>query len=119
MKQYEIETWCFKHKGVEGELKPEWNAYLYKVGGKMFALVGADQTGRNIISLKLEPSYGEALRTEYADIVAGYYLNKMHWNSVYLDGSVSESLLQELIAQSYQNVLHSLTKKAQQEILSN
>ena len=73
---------------------------------------------KDIISLKLEPTYGQFLRKEYKDIVPGYYLNKEHWNSIDLNGDVEDTLLKELIDQSYLLILKSLTKAKQKEILS-
>jgi len=90
---------------------------LYKVGGKMFAMQGHDKEKRSIISLKLDPPFGEFLRSQYDDIRPGYYLNKMHWNSVDLNGDIDDDLLKNMLDQSYELVLHSLTKKCQEEIL--
>lgn len=57
------------------------------------------------------------MRSEYRDIVPGYYMNKTHWNSVYLDGTVPEDILKEMINQSYNLIFNSLSKKKQKEIL--
>jgi len=119
MKYAWIEDYCLFKKGVEKEYKAEWEALLYKVGGKMFVMQGQDNEGRSIITVKLEPPYGEFLRNEYDDIRPGYYMNKLHWNSVDLNGSVSDDLLKTMLDQSYELVLHSLTKKAQNEIQSS
>ena len=69
------------------------------------------------ITLKLEPAEGEFLRTQYEDIVPGYYMNKMHWNSVKPDGNVPDDLLKDLLDKSYELVLHGFSKKKQKEIL--
>lgn len=71
--------------------------------------------GKAIITLKIEPSYGAALRQDHKDIIPGYYMNKLHWNSVFLDGAVPDELLKEMIDESYQILLHSLPKKLQKE----
>lgn len=70
------------------------------------------------ITLKLEPEEGDFLRKQYEDIVPGYYMNKVHWNSVNPDGEVPDDLLKDLLDKSYQLVLGGLSKKKQQEILA-
>jgi predicted DNA-binding protein (MmcQ/YjbR family) len=82
----------------------------------MFALQGADNTGRAIVTLKLLPEDGNALRTQHKDIIPGYYMNKEHWNSVYLDGSVPDNVVRKMVDNSHALIFASLTKKAQKEI---
>ena len=84
----------------------------------MFALVGNDKTGNAIISVKHDPDCGEELRGKYKDIIPGYYLNKAHWSSVYLNGNVPEAVLKQLLDGSYELIFKSLSKKIQDEILS-
>lgn len=115
MKYDWLESHCLSKTGAQKEFKPEWDALLYRVGGKMFAMQGGDKEGKAIITLKLEPLFGELLRKQYKDITAGYYMNKTHWNSVYLDGDVPDALLKEMIDKSYGLVAASLSKKAQSE----
>ena len=62
-------------------------AAVFKVGGKMFALVDIG-AGQGSVSLKCDPGYAVALREQYPAVTAGYHLNKRHWNTVDLDGSV-------------------------------
>ena len=69
------------------------------------------------ITLKLEPEEGEFLRVQYEDIIPGYYMNKMHWNSVKPDGQVPDELLKDLLEKSYRLVLGGLSKKKQRELL--
>ena len=69
------------------------------------------------ITLKLEPAQGEALRAQYEDIVPGYYMNKMHWNSIKPDGAVPDDLLKDMLDRSYELVLGGFSKKRQREIL--
>ncbi len=114
-----IEEFCLSRKGAVKEYKLEWGALLYLVGGKMFVMQGQDNEGRSIITVKLEPPFGELLRSQFKDIRPGYYMNKLHWSSVDLNGSVPDELLKEMLDQSYSLVLRSLTKKMQREILSD
>ena len=92
-------------------------ALVYKVMGKMFALV-AWQTEPLSISLKCDPDFALVLRAQYPAITAGYHLNKKHWNSVKLDDSVPEELLTDMIDDSYDLVVKGL-KKADREKLTS
>jgi len=109
--------YCLSHAGATTDYKPEWEATRYLVGGKMFAMCGGDKEGKPILTLKLEPAFGHLLRQQYAHIVAGYYMNKEHWNSLYLEGNVPDEVVRTMIAQSHGLVLESLSKKLQKEIL--
>jgi predicted DNA-binding protein (MmcQ/YjbR family) len=83
-------------------------AAVFKVGGKMFAIVGLD--GPGMISLKCDPGYATALREQYPAVTPGYHLNKRHWNTVNLDGTVPDEMLDEWIQDSYDLVLASLPR---------
>ena len=71
---------------------------------------------RDILTLKLDPMDGDFLRSQYEDIIPGHYMNKVHWNSIYLDGCVPEEMMKEMIEKSYHIVFDSLSKKKQKEI---
>lgn len=111
-----IESFCLSLKGSEMDYKPEWQATRYMIRGKMFAMVGSDKEGRQIISLKLAPENGLVLRAQYDSVRPGYYMNKIHWNSIDLAGSVPEDTLKEMITESHELIFKSLTKKLQSEI---
>lgn len=112
---------CLLEKpGVAKDLKAEWNWIRYMIGGKMFAAVCLDSSGKPYyITLKLEPLEGDLLRQQYEDIIPGYYCNKVHWNSIKSDGAMPDELLKELLDKSYQLVLGGFSKKKQREILSS
>ena len=111
-----IDDMALRQKGAEKDFKAEWGAYRYLIKGKMFGMLGHHKDGRPILSLKLLPADGQLLRQQYIDIIPGYYMNKEHWNSVYLDGKVPQEVVEKMIVESYRLLLRSLTKKAQQEI---
>jgi predicted DNA-binding protein (MmcQ/YjbR family) len=83
---------------------------VYKVAGKMFALLphSADPPQ---VSLKCDPEWSEVLRKAYDAVRPGYHLNKKHWNTITLDGSISDEELGELIEHSYQLVVESLPRR--------
>lgn len=97
-----------------------WNWQRYMIGGKMFAAVClGEDNAPYYITMKLEPTEGEALRRAYpGDVIPGYYCNKIHWNSVCPDGAVPEELLRHMLDEAYRLILQSFSRKKQAEILS-
>lgn len=114
-----LEDYLIGKPHARKEYKPEYNADRYLVAGKLFAMVGQNSEAQPILTLKLAPPTGEFLRKQYADIVPGYYMNKVHWNSLNLLGKVPPDLLREMVDESYQIVFSSLPKKVQQELCSH
>ena len=113
-----IDEYLLDKAGVTKDLQKDWNWIRYQIGGKMFAAICLNETNSPYyITLKLEPEEGDFLRTQYEDIIPGYYMNKTHWNSVKTDGAVPDDLLKDLLDKSYQLVLGGLSKKKQREIL--
>ena len=88
---------------------------VYKVAGRMFALVPLDDEPPSI-SLKCDPDLAESLRDRYAGITPGYHLNKRHWNTVALDGSVPADEVGELIDHSYDLVVAQLTRAQRNQL---
>lgn len=118
MKYAWIDEYLMSKKGVTKDHQEEWNWIRYHIGEKMFAAICMDDDDKPVyITLKLEPLQGEALRKEYDDIIPGYYMNKIHWNSVKADGEVPGEVLENMLDSAYQVVFSSLTKKKQKEIL--
>jgi len=101
------------HKTVEDYILSMPNARLdypfgkdvavYKVGDKMFALISEGKTPVNL-SLKCDPLLAVHLREKYETVMAGYHLNKKHWNTLVLSGQLSWEEVQDLIRHSYQLV---------------
>jgi predicted DNA-binding protein (MmcQ/YjbR family) len=111
-----LDTYCLSKKGAIKDFKMEWDATRYLIGGKMFAMQGGDKEGKAVITLKCEPLFGRMLREQYSDIIPGYYMNKEHWNSVYLDGDTPDEVMQQMVDMSYELVLGGLSKKKVKEI---
>lgn len=87
---------------------------VFKVGGKLFALTDPqDHPPR--VNLKCNPGRAEELREEYEGIVPGYHMNKKHWNTVILDGSLPPALVRDLVQHSYDLVLASLPAAKRRE----
>ncbi|MBP1083952.1 MmcQ/YjbR family DNA-binding protein [Bacillus capparidis] len=111
-----LEAYCLKLPGAVHDYQADWKADRFQVGEKMFAMIGGHPTGKPILSLKCNPEYAEELRESYEGIMPGYYLNKTHWNSIYIDSDLPEELWEKLIIHSYTLVFQKLTKKVQKEI---
>ena len=119
MKYSWIDAELLQKPGVTKDLQAEWNWIRYHIGGKMFAAVCLDDaTGKPVyITCKLDPAEGDFLRRQYEDIIPGYYMNKVHWNSVKAEGNLPDALLREMLEKSYRLVLGGFSKKKQRELL--
>ena len=83
---------------------------VYKVAGRMFALVGAASPYR--LNVKVEPEDGAALRREWPTLLPGWHMDHRHWLTAYLDdGTVPDGLLDELVVDSYRLVLERLPRR--------
>ncbi|SFM16270.1 MmcQ/YjbR family DNA-binding protein [Pelosinus propionicus] len=87
---------------------------VFKVASKMFALL-SHRNGQDNLALKCDPEYSEVLRQHYPSITPGYHLNKRHWNTILLDGSVPEREIRGLIDHSYELVYQSLPRRKRAE----
>jgi predicted DNA-binding protein (MmcQ/YjbR family) len=88
---------------------------VVKAGGKMFALVSEDSTPLQV-SLKCEPAHAQFLRDSFPAVQPGYHLNKQHWNTVTLDGSIPEEGIRAMIDESYRLVAKGLSKAARRQL---
>lgn len=113
-----LDAYLIEKPGVTKDLQADWNWIRYHVGGKMFAAICLnDEDVPVYVTLKLEPLAGEFWRGQYEDVIPGYYMNKVHWNSINPDGQVPDEILKDMLDQSYALVLGGLSKKKQKEIL--
>jgi predicted DNA-binding protein (MmcQ/YjbR family) len=104
-----FKAYCEALPFVEKTYPFDLETLVYKVKGKMFALTALDADPL-FLNLKCDPEDAKALRAQYPSIVPGYHMNKEQWNSVYLDGSVPDTLVRELIDHSYTLVAQNLRK---------
>ena len=114
-----IHNYCMQKRGVEEEFKEAWNAQLYKLGGKIFVMHGTFKDGRPLLTVKLEPAFSEILRAQYpGEIIPGYYTDKTHWSSLFLDTPVTDDTAKSMLDNAYLTTLAGLTKKLRAQILS-
>ena len=109
-----IHDYCMQKRGVEEEFKAAWNAQLYKLGGKIFVMHGEYKDGRPLLTVKLEPAFSAILRVQYeGDIIPGYYTDKTHWSSLFLDSDVGDDVARAILDNGYETMLFALPKKTQ------
>jgi predicted DNA-binding protein (MmcQ/YjbR family) len=103
----ELRGYCLSLPGAEETFPFGPKTSVFKAGGRMFALsqLGADSLR---VSLKCEPDLAEALRGAHAAVLPGYHLNKRHWNTVVVDGSLPEDTIRDMTEDSYDLVVSKL-----------
>ncbi len=108
-----VREYCLNKKAVTESLPFDDETLVFKVAGKMFALLSL--SGDWGLNLKCDPEKAIELREKYSDITPGYHMNKIHWNTINLNGILPEKLVFELIDHSYQIIIESLPKKVKLE----
>ena len=106
--------YCIKKPGVTEGFPFDNNTLVFKVMGKMFAICDVDLF--TSVNLKCDPERAILLREQYDSIIPGYHMNKMHWNTIMMDGTISDKLFLELIDHSYELIVESLPKKLKAEL---
>jgi predicted DNA-binding protein (MmcQ/YjbR family) len=105
-----LREYCLSKKAVTEDFPFGETTLVFRVEGKIFLLVALDASPLQF-NAKCDPEKAIELREAYDAIQPGYHMNKKHWNTVIIDGSVSTSLLKEMINDSYNLVVQSLPKK--------
>jgi predicted DNA-binding protein (MmcQ/YjbR family) len=91
---------CLSFAGATEEFPFAPGVSVFKVGGKMFALSRLDASPLTV-SLKCDPELAAMLRATYSAVKPGYHLNKRHWNTVTLDGTLDDAMVRDLVEDSY------------------
>jgi len=110
-----IRMHCLAFPGVTEECPFGPEVPVYKVLGKMFALLSPDEVPASM-NLKCDPERALDLRDQYESILPGYHMSKKHWNTLLLDESLPSPLIKELIDHSYELVVGGLTKKDREKL---
>lgn len=112
-----VSGYCLQKHGVETEFKAAWDSALWRVGGKIFAMQGAYKDGRPLLTVKLDPAFSEILRARYpGDVIPGYYTDKTHWSSLFLESGVPDDVVRAMLDNGYETTLSKLPKKTQAQI---
>jgi predicted DNA-binding protein (MmcQ/YjbR family) len=105
-----LRVYCITKPHVSEELPFDDVTLVFKVMGKIFAIIPTDEIDLSI-SLKCDPERAIELREKYTSIIPGFHLSKKHWNTIKVDGSLSDKFIEELIDHSYDLIVKSLPKK--------
>ncbi|RYD40841.1 MAG: MmcQ/YjbR family DNA-binding protein [Verrucomicrobiaceae bacterium] len=100
---------CLSKPGAEETTPFGPEVLVYKIGGKVFALTDPAEFPARM-NLKCDPDRAVELRDEYDAVLPGYHMNKKHWNTIVLDGSLPGKLVREMIDHSYELVVKGLPK---------
>lgn len=103
----QVESYIFKKEQAVKEHPFGPGCDVYKVCNKMFALITPE---KGIVNLKCHPDDAPSLRAMFEGITPGYHMNKAHWNSVVLDGTVPLDVIKKLVDDSWELVVAGLTK---------
>lgn len=115
----EFREYCLSKKHVTESFPFDEQTLVFKVLGKMFALVPIEwwERGKPSINLKCNPDYALELREEYESIGPGFHMSKVHWNTLYLNsGELNTELIFKLTDHSYDLVVKSLPVKLRNKI---
>jgi predicted DNA-binding protein (MmcQ/YjbR family) len=111
----EIREYCLAKRAVTESLPFNDTALVFKVAGKMFAVLDLSEDKRGI-TLKCDPERAIGLREHYEEVTPAWHFNKQHWNGIDIYGNVGEALLKEWIDHSYDLVVSSLSGKQRAEL---
>ena len=107
--------YCLSKKGSEEYFPFDEVTLVFKVMGKMFALLPLDELTPKA-NLKADPDWSVELREQYHQITGGFHMNKKHWNTVLIDDGLDDALILKMIDHSYQLVVSKLPKKLREEL---
>lgn len=118
----EFRAYCLSKTATSECFPFDESTLVFKVGkadkNKMFALCSLERQPLSV-NLKCDPDQAIELREHYASIIPGYHMSKKHWNTIYLEREVGDTVLKELIDHSYDLIVKSLPKKVQAELLGD
>ncbi|GAB3556444.1 MmcQ/YjbR family DNA-binding protein [Spirosoma fluminis] len=111
-----LRDYCLARSGVTESFPFGESTLVFKVGGKIFALLDTESRPTTM-NLKCDPERATQLREEYAAVTPGFHMNKTHWNTITLDGSVRQSDVQTWIDHSYELVRNGLPKAVRAQLI--
>lgn len=111
----EFREYCLSKRYVTECFPFDEVTLVFKVADKMFALSGLNHKP-TIVNLKCDPERSIQLREEFEDVIAGFHMSKKHWNTITIEGNISNEMIIELIDHSYDLVVKGMTKKKQKDL---
>lgn len=110
-----FKNYCLSKKGVVEDFPFDAETLVFRVGSKMFALTNLNKSPLQV-NLKCDPYLALELRSEFESIKPGYHMNKKHWNTVTIDGTLDEGKIFWMLDMSYDLVFKSLKKIERERI---
>lgn len=107
--------YCLQKPGVIEDMPFGEDNLVFKVGGKMFALVALDEVPVSA-NLKCDPDRALELRDRYEEVRPGYHMNKKHWNTVVINGGIPDAEVRAMIDHSYDLVVRALPKRVREQL---
>ncbi len=110
-------AYCLKKPGVAEDSPFGPEHLVFKVGGKMFALLAFEEIPPTA-NLKCDPDLALELRDRYEEVRPGYHMNKKHWNTVQIDGAIPQGELTRMVDHSYDLVVKSLPRAERERFVA-
>lgn len=110
-----LREYCLSKKAVTEDFPFGETTLVFRVKEKIFLLVALD-TDPLQFNAKCDPEKAMELREAYDAVKPGYHMNKKHWNTIIIDGSISSKLIKEMIDDSYNLIVQSLPKKIRDDL---
>jgi len=110
----EVRDYCMQKPATTEGLPFGEDTLVFKVAGKIFLLIGLEQGNR--FNVKCDPELAIELREQHNEVQPGFHMNKTHWNTVFIDGSLTYKQIYGMIDHSYELIVKSLPKKVQAEL---
>ena len=110
----EYRTFCLSLKEAEEGMPFDEKTLVFTIKRKMFGSTNIETF--ELINVKCKPEEAIILREQFEAVIPGYYMNKKHWNSIKMDGTIPDKQIKEWIKNSYSLVVSTLPKKTQKEL---
>ena len=116
----QLRTYCLSKQNATEDFPFDSDTLVFKVLGKMFALVPLKnwELGQPSLNLKCDPEEAFMLRDIFPSVIPGYHMNKTHWNTIILDGSIPQGEIERMMDNSFRLVVNKMTKTDQLSLLS-
>ena len=114
----ELRRYCLQKKGTSIDFPFDDVTMVIKVDSKMFILIAIEIEPLSI-NLKCDPFNAEGLRERYSAVTPGYHMNKKHWNTVFMDDTIPDDIIKEMIDNSYELVFSKLTKQNKELVMQS
>ncbi len=116
MNLVDIREFCLSLPFATEDTPFDDSTLCFRIGRKIFALTDLEKLPLSI-NLKCVPEIAQRLREKYSSIKPGYHMNKLHWNTIIIDGELSDKFIKQMIAHSYTIIFDSLPKKTKKELM--